>query len=338
MDVYEHATMLGGGFEALLGFAEGAIDAGRASEGKVYVAACRAAAMQPLNAAAHNAKGAVCEARSASLAVVAAYSAAVQLSGQAQQETGADSDASGPMTHSVGEPAAANDDSDEDEAPTPAHIVARINLARAQRLAAQYEASVAGYRELEGESVLQMYPDERCGYAQALGGLRQYSAAEALLREVIDDEDCPRKVCFAAVRQLCRMKDDSSEAAPSAELVGAVKGLEAAREAAAGHQTQARRAACRALVLCPWSAELRVQAAETVCSPPGSSGSSRTQHDLRSAAGLCGRVAEAPVPPAACGYGAAANAGAHTAAIISRARCLVPCAELPRKTHSLVVS
>ena len=41
MDVYGHAIGLGGGFEALLGFAEGAIDAGHGHEGPVYVAACR---------------------------------------------------------------------------------------------------------------------------------------------------------------------------------------------------------------------------------------------------------------------------------------------------------
>lgn len=43
LDVYEHAAGLGGGFEALLGFAEGALDAGHGHEGRVYVAASRSA-------------------------------------------------------------------------------------------------------------------------------------------------------------------------------------------------------------------------------------------------------------------------------------------------------
>ena len=48
LDVYEHAAMLGGGFESLLGFAEGAVETGRGHEGRVFVAACRSVALTSL--------------------------------------------------------------------------------------------------------------------------------------------------------------------------------------------------------------------------------------------------------------------------------------------------
>ena len=41
LEAYAHGAMLGGGCEALLGFAEGAVRRGHAAEANVYAAACR---------------------------------------------------------------------------------------------------------------------------------------------------------------------------------------------------------------------------------------------------------------------------------------------------------
>ena len=64
---------LGAGPEALAGFAEGAVGAGRASSGSVYAAARKTVEAQPYNAAAYNVLGLACEARGGFDGAVKAY-------------------------------------------------------------------------------------------------------------------------------------------------------------------------------------------------------------------------------------------------------------------------
>lgn len=64
---------LGAGPEALAGFAEGAVGAGRASSGGVYAAARKIVEAQPYNAAAYNVLGLACEARGDFDGAVKAY-------------------------------------------------------------------------------------------------------------------------------------------------------------------------------------------------------------------------------------------------------------------------
>ena len=102
-------------------------------------------------------------------------------------------DISGPLTHSIGEPSPGNEDSD-DPSSDPADTAIHLNLARAQQQAGQHEQAAQGYRALEQAGALQGYPEELCGYAGALSGTEDWRGAERLLRQVIEDEDTPRKV------------------------------------------------------------------------------------------------------------------------------------------------
>lgn len=78
-DFYEHAVKLGAGPEALAGFAEGAVEAGRAGSGGVYAAARKIVEAQPYNAAAYNVLGLACEARGDFSGAVKAYANGVDV-------------------------------------------------------------------------------------------------------------------------------------------------------------------------------------------------------------------------------------------------------------------
>ncbi|KAK9814136.1 hypothetical protein WJX72_001132 [[Myrmecia] bisecta] len=197
MNAHEHASKLGAGPEAFLGFAEGALRKGQGASGAVYAAARRAIHLQPLNAAAYSALGAAAEARGAYGAAVTAYQTAQALlassSGGAAPQGPSPDNFSGP-TVTVNTRGAAPD----------VATTLRLNLARALGLAGRLSEAADLYNQLEFQEVLEGKPEAWASYAHVLLSKGNARGCEKALLSGLRAQPKPG-VYAALVRSLCQL-------------------------------------------------------------------------------------------------------------------------------------
>ncbi|GBF94747.1 hypothetical protein Rsub_07630 [Raphidocelis subcapitata] len=179
LDASEHAVGLGGGPESWVGFAAGALRAGRGAEGAVLACAAKSAAQAPLLVAAHNSYGLACEARGAWGDAAAAFRRALALVPAGGADGGAVGAGEPPHTLHLA-PGAPGATAAAVPAARGALVAAlQLNLARALVRGGRCAEALELYRPLEAAGALAGQPYARICLAFASRGAGEPRAAAA---------------------------------------------------------------------------------------------------------------------------------------------------------------